>query len=157
MLAFDTGYDYLSAGRNVVRLFKQRGWTTYIADRLVFRVLFLANIGVATLTGLVCLCASWIMMGTEDAVSLHIAFWVSFIIGLLVSQTILFVVESATRTTMVLFAESATELIEVQDGNNDEKDLCVLIHEKVTTDNSRFPQNTLNSGTSVEPNSLNLT
>eukprot|EP00977_Amphora_coffeiformis_P022526 scaffold10926_cov163-Amphora_coffeaeformis.AAC.11 len=106
------GYDYLSAGRNVVQLFKTRGWTTFIADRLVFRVLFLANIGVAVLTGFVCLFATWIM-GAGDSLTLHIVFWVSFVIGLLVSQTILFVVESATRTTMVLFAESTTEFAEI--------------------------------------------
>ena len=35
----------------VLRLFRERGWTTFISDRLVFRVLLLANLGVAAVTG----------------------------------------------------------------------------------------------------------
>jgi hypothetical protein len=110
--AFPTdGYDYLSAGRNVVTLFKQRGWTTFISDRLIFRVLFLANLGVAALTGGLCAIGAWIMGGGQEG-GLG-AFWLGFLIGLYVSSTILFVVESAARTVMVCFAESASEFQEV--------------------------------------------
>jgi hypothetical protein len=110
--AFHTdGYDYLSAGRNVVTLFKQRGWTTFISDRLIFRVLFLANLGVAALTGGLCTIGALIMGGGQEG-GLG-AFWLGFLIGLYVSSTILFVVESAARTVMVCFAESASEFQEV--------------------------------------------
>ena len=94
-----------------MQLFKQRGWTTFIADRLVFRVLLLANLGVAAMTGLVCMLGGW--MYQVQPAAMQVLFWVGFFVGLYVSQTILFVVESATRTTMVLFAESATEFAEV--------------------------------------------
>jgi hypothetical protein len=103
------GYDYLSAGRNVVTLFKQRGWTTFISDRLIFRVLFLANLGVAALTGALCTIGAWSMGSSTDLG----AFRLGFLIGLYVSSTILFVVESAARTVMVCFAESASEFQEV--------------------------------------------
>ena len=102
------GYDYLSAGRNVIRLFRERGWTTFIGDRLVFRVLLLANLGVATVSGVLCSLVFGMLVSFDPAL-LQVLFWVGFLVGLYVSNTVLFVVESATRTTMVLFAESATE------------------------------------------------
>ena len=113
------GYSYLDAGRNVVRLFSERGWTVFISDRLVFRVLFLANLGVGALTGLLCMLVGWIVMmiapGHVNVGALHGLFWIGFIIGLYVSGTLLFVVESATRTAMILFAESATEFAQVHE------------------------------------------
>lgn len=114
------GYSYLDAGKNVVRLFRERGWTTFIADRLVFRVLLLANLGVAAVTGLICMLVGWIYVAGSVSVEvdvlqgiLHGIFWIGFLMGLYISSTILFVVESATRCTMVLFAESASEFAEV--------------------------------------------
>ena len=109
------GYDYLTAGRNVVKLFRERGWTTFIGDRLVFRVLFLANLGVAAVTGVLCSIVFGLQMffqGYSRDVTvplLQVFFWIGFFVGLYVSNTVLFIVESATRTTMVLFAESANE------------------------------------------------
>jgi hypothetical protein len=44
------GYDYLEAGKNVMTLFKNKGWTIIIADNLVSNVLslFVLIIGVVT-------------------------------------------------------------------------------------------------------------
>lgn len=44
------GYNYLEAGKNVMTLFKNKGWTIIIADNLVTNVLslFVLIIGVVT-------------------------------------------------------------------------------------------------------------
>jgi hypothetical protein len=47
------GFGYLEAGRNVIQLFQQKGWTVIISDDLCDRVLFLISLGVGLLTGLV--------------------------------------------------------------------------------------------------------
>ncbi|KAL7568827.1 hypothetical protein ACA910_007240 [Epithemia clementina (nom. ined.)] len=109
------GYDYLSAGRKVIDLFKARGWTTLITDRLVFRVLLLANLGISALTGAVCVLImvfiGYNRIPNADAwdAAMNGAFWFGFIIGLIVSNTVLYVVESAVRTIIVCFAEQPGE------------------------------------------------
>mmetsp|Transcript_1456 Transcript_1456/g.1998 ORF Transcript_1456/g.1998 Transcript_1456/m.1998 type:complete len:567 (+) Transcript_1456:103-1803(+) len=104
------GYSYVEAGRKVIELFKSRGWTTFITDRLIFRVLLMANWGIAALTGALCvllmLFLAFSKLDRNDwAPALVAAFWFGFVVGLIVSNTVLFVVESATRTVMVCFAE----------------------------------------------------
>mmetsp|Transcript_25119 Transcript_25119/g.69445 ORF Transcript_25119/g.69445 Transcript_25119/m.69445 type:complete len:331 (+) Transcript_25119:895-1887(+) len=104
------GYDYLTAGRKVIELFKARGWTILITDRLVFRVLLMANLGSAAVSGLVCVTIMFFLgfnkfRNDEWAAALVVAFWVGFVIGLIISNTVLFVVESAVRTVMICFAE----------------------------------------------------
>jgi hypothetical protein len=47
------GFGYLEAGRNVIQLFEQKGWTVIISDDLCDRVLFLISAGVGLLSGLV--------------------------------------------------------------------------------------------------------
>ena len=47
------GYSYLEAGKNVITLFKNRGWDAIIADDLIGNVLFLVSIIVGGLTGVV--------------------------------------------------------------------------------------------------------
>jgi hypothetical protein len=47
------GYPYIQAGKNVMNLVRQRGLTTVIDDRLVFRVLLFCNLEVAATCGLV--------------------------------------------------------------------------------------------------------
>lgn len=107
------GYNYVTAGKKVIELFKARGWTTLITDRLVFRVLLMANLGTAALTGAFCVLLMLFMgstkVGNSDwPVALGAAFWIGFVIGLIISSTVLFVVESAVRTVMVCFAEQPT-------------------------------------------------
>jgi len=105
------GYDYVTAGRKVIELFKARGWTTLITDRLVFRVLIMANLGTAALSGALCVLLMLFLginkFHSKDdwSIALVIAFWVGFVIGLIISNTVLFVVESAVRTVMICFCE----------------------------------------------------
>jgi hypothetical protein len=47
------GYSYLEAGRNVITLFKNRGWDAIVADDLIGNVLFLVSILVGAITGVV--------------------------------------------------------------------------------------------------------
>ena len=45
------GYSYIEAGKNVMQLFKDRGWEAIIADDLVSNCLGLSSLLVAGLTG----------------------------------------------------------------------------------------------------------
>ncbi len=47
------GFSYLEAGRNVVQLFENKGWTVIITDDLCDRALFMVSLGVGFVTGLV--------------------------------------------------------------------------------------------------------
>ena len=45
------GYSYIEAGKNVITLFQQRGWTAIINDSLVSRTLTLVCLVLAGLSG----------------------------------------------------------------------------------------------------------
>ncbi len=47
------GYSFIDAGRNVITLFQNKGWTTIITDDLSDNVLWLMSIGIALASGLV--------------------------------------------------------------------------------------------------------
>ncbi len=47
------GYDYMTAGKNVMRLFKSRGWSSVISHSLVQKAMFMVAMCVALVTGLV--------------------------------------------------------------------------------------------------------
>ena len=47
------GYSYLDAGRNVITLFQNKGWTTLITDDLAQNVLFMMSVGIGLVSGLV--------------------------------------------------------------------------------------------------------
>ena len=47
------GYSYLEAGKNVITLFKNRGWEAIIADNLVGNTLFLMSVMVGGISGVV--------------------------------------------------------------------------------------------------------
>jgi hypothetical protein len=44
---------YLEAGKNVIQLFQNKGWSVIITDDLCDRVLFMVSLGVGFLTGIV--------------------------------------------------------------------------------------------------------
>lgn len=56
------GYSYLEAGRNVITLFQNKGWTAIITDDLVDNVLGMVSIGIGLFTGLV----GWIMATVDQ-------------------------------------------------------------------------------------------
>jgi len=47
------GYSYLEAGKNVMTLFKNRGWEAIIADNLVGTTMFFLSLAVGLITGAV--------------------------------------------------------------------------------------------------------
>ena len=47
------GYSYMDAGRNVMTLFQNKGWTTIITDDLAENVLTMVSVGIGLVTGLV--------------------------------------------------------------------------------------------------------
>ena len=130
------GYDYRTAGKNVVTLFQNRGWSSFVADRLVFRVLYSTKLvvgiccgGVAALVDI--MAGPLFVVGADDATKAgaavngngegdldpvaysHIlSFYLGALVGLITSSVSLFVVESAVRAVIVCFAESPAEFQE---------------------------------------------
>ena len=101
------GYSFIDSGKNVMTLFKTRGWTTIITDNLVGSVFGMLSIGVGLITGLIgILLASMKGLGAEFAGG---AFAVGFIVGLVLTSVLLSVVESSTNTVIVLYAEAPAE------------------------------------------------
>ena len=47
------GYNYLDAGKNVITLFQNKGWSVIITDNLVDNVLFMMSLVLGLLTGVV--------------------------------------------------------------------------------------------------------
>jgi len=47
------GYSYIEAGKNVITLFKDRGWEAIIADNLVGTTMFFLSLAVGLITGAV--------------------------------------------------------------------------------------------------------
>jgi hypothetical protein len=107
------GMSYLEAGRNVMHLFQQKGWTVVITDDLASNVLFMMSVGIGLFSGLV----GWLMgtanptllagVGMDDAAGP--AFLVAFIVGLLLSSIVLGVVNSAINCVIVCYADAPAE------------------------------------------------
>mmetsp|Transcript_8473 Transcript_8473/g.12279 ORF Transcript_8473/g.12279 Transcript_8473/m.12279 type:complete len:209 (+) Transcript_8473:1011-1637(+) len=105
------GYSYLEAGKNVMILFKNRGWEAIIADDLVSRTLFLLSLVVGGVAGGVGAAAAnftdW-FDGIEGNTS-AISFFIGFLIGLVLASILMSVIGSGVNTVIVLFAEAPAE------------------------------------------------
>jgi len=104
------GYSYFEAGKNVITLFKQRGWSVIIADDLISNVLTLFAFIIGMLTG----CVGLIMNEIEeswfaDYGGAASAFGFAFLIGIVISMITLSVVDSSVNTVLVCFAEAPAE------------------------------------------------
>jgi hypothetical protein len=111
------GYGYLESGKNVMQLFKDRGWEAVIADDIVGMVLFMMNLLVGLITGCVGLVlesqTTW-FDSIEDALDDNnavriIAFFIGFVIGLVLCGIVMSTVASSVNATIVLFAEAPAE------------------------------------------------
>ena len=60
------GYDYITAGRKVIGLFKERGWNTIIADNLVNRLLGIVCLAIGLCTGVITLLAALLVEELES-------------------------------------------------------------------------------------------
>ena len=99
------GFSYLEAGRNVIQLFQNKGWTVIITDDLADNVLFMISVAIGLATGLVGLVLGSInpnLLSSLGFESVHgPAFLVGFLVGLLFSSVLLSVVGSAVNTVIV--------------------------------------------------------
>jgi len=105
------GYGYIDAGKNVIALFKSRGWEVIIADDLVSNVLFMLSLVVGLIMGAVGLIidasTDWFAGFGENAQVF--AFLIAFLVGLVLCSIMLGVVASAVNTVIVLFAEAPAD------------------------------------------------
>lgn len=106
------GYKYIEAGKNVMNLLRQRGWSVIISDDLISNTLSLTCIVLAGISGctgvmLNAACKEWLAdLGDSSA---GFAFIVAFIIGLVISTILMSAVDSASNTIIVCFAEAPAE------------------------------------------------
>lgn len=107
------GFSYIEAGRNVLHLFQQKGWTVIITDDLADNVLFMMSVGIALVCGML-----GFILGTADPDIFSGIGWddaagpgflVAFFVGLLLSSILLGVVNSAINTVIVCYAEAPAE------------------------------------------------
>eukprot|EP00557_Chaetoceros_sp_GSL56_P013551 CAMPEP_0176482992 /NCGR_PEP_ID=MMETSP0200_2-20121128/3684_1 /TAXON_ID=947934 /ORGANISM="Chaetoceros sp., Strain GSL56" /LENGTH=565 /DNA_ID=CAMNT_0017879371 /DNA_START=178 /DNA_END=1875 /DNA_ORIENTATION=+ len=96
------GYPYLTAGKKVMTLFGQRGWTVIINDNLVSNALALMGFIIAVLS----LFVSSLLLGNANASFLI----VGSIVAVTFISVLIYVVESAVNTIIVCFAEAPAEL-----------------------------------------------
>jgi hypothetical protein len=106
------GYGYCEAGKNVIQLFKDRGWEAIIADDLVGMVLFMVSLIVGLVTGGLAMSFvsltnwfdNWPYKGPE-----WVAFAVGLVVGLVLCSILMSVIASSVNATIVLFAEGPAE------------------------------------------------
>jgi hypothetical protein len=96
------GYTYIHAGKTVAALVSQWGWSTFVADRLVYRVLGPAKVSIALLSGAVTTLAFSHVDG--------LVFAGATVVGYSLASSSLFVVESVVRTVILCFAENPKDL-----------------------------------------------
>lgn len=98
----------MEAGTNVMTLFRNRGWTSIIADMMIDTVLFMVSVGVGAITALsALLIGSALSMG--DASTLGSAAVLGFLLGYGMAATLFSVVSSAVSTVIVCYAEAPNE------------------------------------------------
>lgn len=100
------GYDFLTAGKKVMTLFTQRGWTVVINDNLISRALALMSFTIAALSAMV----SVIFVHFDEQELGPSAFLVNFFIALVLAVTMMNIIDSAVSTVIVCFAEAPMEL-----------------------------------------------
>jgi len=106
------GYGYLDAGKNVMRLFQDRGWEAVIADDLVSNALFLVSLIVGLVTGGVGLIVSYstdFFPTQSQSEENYLCFVIGLIIGIMLCSITLSVVGSGVNAVIVLFADAPAE------------------------------------------------
>jgi hypothetical protein len=106
------GMPYLKAGKSVIELFQNRGWEAIIADDLVGNVLFLISLivgGVVGGIGLIIEKANSELFEDVGGNAQAVAFFLGFIVGLLVTSILMSTIGSGVNAVIVLFAEGPAE------------------------------------------------
>mmetsp|Transcript_33495 Transcript_33495/g.81118 ORF Transcript_33495/g.81118 Transcript_33495/m.81118 type:complete len:699 (-) Transcript_33495:62-2158(-) len=117
------GTSYLESGKAVMNLFKERGWSAVITDRVVALVLGVGILNGGVATGLAAIAMerviTWCYHSEEDDVNLPpsyvfgplkniplVSFTLGFAIGCVMSAIMMNVIHSAVNTLIVCWAES---------------------------------------------------
>jgi len=95
------GYSFIDAAKNVITLFKSRGWTAIITDYIVDRVLMMISFGNGLITGGCAALISYMFNLDLEGV----AFTIGFVVGMLLTTVLLSVVGSGVNTVVVCYAE----------------------------------------------------
>ena len=106
------GFSYIEAGREVINLFQNKGWTVLITDDLVDRVIFTMSLTIGLLAGLVGMFMgkdALLNAGVDQDAAGMVGFGYAFLVGFLFSSIALGIVRSAVNTVIVLFAEAPAE------------------------------------------------
>jgi hypothetical protein len=108
------GFSYIEAGKNVIQLFKSKGWDVIITDDLCDRVLFMVSLGVGVVTGLIGLACTALnndLLGAFDLgdAAVSAGFFVGLIVGFVFCSILMNVVGGAVNTVIVCYAESPAE------------------------------------------------
>lgn len=101
------GFSYLEAGRNVVQLFENKGWTAIISDDLADNVLVMMSVAIGLASGLVGLVIGFFdsSMFQDLGYAAAPGFGIGFLTGFLFASIIMSVVGSGVNTVIVCFAE----------------------------------------------------
>ena len=102
------GFSFVEAGGNVMKLFRERGWTSIITDNMTDTVLFMVSLGIAILVGILAIFTSAIQ-GGSDGGTVGVSFVIGFIVGFGMCTTLFSVVSSAVNTVIVCYAEAPNE------------------------------------------------
>lgn len=106
------GYSYCEAGKNVINLFRARGWDAIIADDLVDNALFFVCLSIGLVVGAL---GEGLYQATKDDWFENAAtfdganFLLGFLVGLFLSAILMSAISSATNAVIVLFAEAPAE------------------------------------------------
>lgn len=105
------GFGYIEAGKNVMQLFRDRGWEAIIADDLVGGAIFMLCCVLGLIIGVVGVVYASINSEFKTLAqdSLGAAFGIGFVAGLFVASVILSTVASGVNTVIVMFADAPQE------------------------------------------------
>jgi len=100
------GYGFMEAGKNVLSLFTQRGWTVIITDNLVDGVLMMMSMAIGIWGGIFGL-----LVVFTKGMDLYpvVAFCIGFFVGFVLSSVVMGVIGSAVNTVIVCYAEAPKE------------------------------------------------
>ena len=107
-----TGKGFYESGKDVMRLFEDRGWTAIINDDLVGPALKIASLAPAVLAALAGAGLTYLSVGPNQSVVVLIAAILSFIVGMCMATIMTGVITSAVRTVFVCFALNPAALAE---------------------------------------------
>ena len=99
-----TGKGFYESGKDVMRLFEDRGWTAIINDDLVGPALKIASLAPAVLAALAGAGLTFLSVGPNQSIVVLIAAILSFIVGMCMATIMTGVITSAVRTVFVCFA-----------------------------------------------------